>query len=82
MAIDADQQLAVIELKNVEDRYVIQQLTRYYDAFKQEQSFQIEVDWERPIRRQYSIGLAFPEGILRYVSHGWPHRLNCDLSQG
>ena len=50
LAIDDDQQLAVIELKNVEDRYVVQQLTRYYDALKEEQPFQAEVDWEKPIR--------------------------------
>lgn len=50
LAIDDDQQLTVIELKNVEDRYVVQQLTRYYDALKEEQPFQAEVDWEKPIR--------------------------------
>lgn len=46
----ADRQLVIIELKNVEDRYVVQQLTRYYDALKQEHPFWAEVDWEKPIR--------------------------------
>jgi RecB family endonuclease NucS len=50
LAIDHDHQLVVIELKNVEDRYVVQQLTRYYDALKQEKPFGAEVNWDKPIR--------------------------------
>lgn len=50
LAIADDRQLVIIELKNVEDRYVVQQLTRYYDALKQEQPFGAEVDWDKPIR--------------------------------
>jgi len=50
LAIAPDRQLVVIELKNVEDRYVVQQLTRYYDALVKEQPLGDEVDWEKPIR--------------------------------
>jgi len=31
LAIDNNKQLTIIELKNAEDRYLVQQLTRYYD---------------------------------------------------
>ncbi|MGL5131105.1 MAG: endonuclease NucS domain-containing protein [Planktothrix sp.] len=30
LAVDADQRLVILELKNVEDRGIVQQLTRYY----------------------------------------------------
>jgi RecB family endonuclease NucS len=50
LAISPDHQLVVIELKNIEDRYVVQQLTRYYDALAKEQPFGDEVDWEKPMR--------------------------------
>ncbi|NER32943.1 MAG: DUF91 domain-containing protein [Oscillatoria sp. SIO1A7] len=43
------QQLAILELKNSEDRYVVQQLTRYYDVLVEQKSF-AEVDYEQPIR--------------------------------
>lgn len=32
LAITPQNQLVIIELKNTEDRYVVQQLTRYYDS--------------------------------------------------
>ncbi|NET25213.1 MAG: hypothetical protein F6K01_07045 [Okeania sp. SIO1I7] len=32
MAVDNQEKLVVLELKNVEDRGIVQQLTRYYDA--------------------------------------------------
>ena len=50
LAIADNRQLVIIELKNVEDRYVVQQLTRYYDALVKEQPFGDEVDWQKPIR--------------------------------
>ncbi|GAQ00091.1 endonuclease NucS domain-containing protein [Leptolyngbya sp. NIES-2104] len=43
-------QLVVIELKNEVDRYVVQQLTRYYDALQREQPFSEQVDYSKPIR--------------------------------
>ena len=34
IAVDENKRLVVLELKNGEDRYVVQQLTRYYDVFR------------------------------------------------
>lgn len=48
LALDDQQRLVVIELKNVEDRYVVQQLTRYYNVLKEYSLFE-EVDLEQPI---------------------------------
>ena len=50
LAVDKKKQLTILELKNTEDRYVIQQLTRYYDAVKEYQPFKEKVDYELPIR--------------------------------
>ncbi len=49
LALGENKQLVVLELKNVEDRYVVQQLTRYYDALRQEKPFNEEVDYQQPI---------------------------------
>jgi hypothetical protein len=43
-------QLAILELKNQEDRYVVQQLTRYFDAFLAERPFAEQMDYGQPIR--------------------------------
>jgi RecB family endonuclease NucS len=40
LTIDEKQQLTIVELKNTEDRYLIQQLTRYYAAIQEHQPFQ------------------------------------------
>jgi RecB family endonuclease NucS len=50
LALDDRRRLVVLELKNVEDRYVVQQLTRYYHALKEEAPFSDEVDVSQPIR--------------------------------
>ena len=50
LAVDSDRGLVVLELKNVEDRYLIQQLTRYYANLLVEKPFQAEVDYSRPVR--------------------------------
>lgn len=50
LAVTQDQQLVVIELKNEVDRYVVQQLTRYYHVLHQEQPFSEQVDYSKPIR--------------------------------
>ncbi|HEY9749677.1 MAG TPA: hypothetical protein V6C63_13415, partial [Allocoleopsis sp.] len=50
LAVDDHQGLAILELKNVEDRYLIQQLTRYYANLVEEQPFQQDIDYSRPIR--------------------------------
>ncbi len=50
LAADDNQQLVVLELKNTEDRYIVQQLTRYYDALLELKPFQEEVNYDKPIR--------------------------------
>lgn len=42
--------LVVIELKNTEDRYIVQQLTRYYDALCEDTALKSLVDTRKPIR--------------------------------
>jgi RecB family endonuclease NucS len=48
--VDNDGGLVVLELKNIEDRYLIQQLTRYYANLLEEKPFQEKIDYARPIR--------------------------------
>ncbi|MFN8903611.1 MAG: endonuclease NucS domain-containing protein, partial [Pseudanabaena sp.] len=50
LAVDDDKGLVILELKNVEDRYLIQQLTRYYANLLEEKPFSQEVDYSRPVR--------------------------------
>ena len=49
LAVTQNKQLVIIELKNTEDRYVINQLTRYYDALIQEKPFKNKVDYQQDI---------------------------------
>jgi RecB family endonuclease NucS len=50
LAVDNDKRLVILELKNVEDRYLIQQLTRYYANLLEEKPFPQEVDYSRSAR--------------------------------
>lgn len=50
LALGENQELVVLELKNVEDRYVVQQLTRYYHALCEEKAFSEQIDYEKPVR--------------------------------
>jgi RecB family endonuclease NucS len=50
LAVDTNKGLVILELKNVEDRYLVQQLTRYYANLLEERPFQQEVDYSRPVR--------------------------------
>ena len=43
LAVDESNQLVIVELKNTEDRYVVQQLVRYYDAIKTAEILPFEV---------------------------------------
>lgn len=43
LAIDQNKRLVVIELKNSSDRYIVQQLTRYYASFHQKNPILPEV---------------------------------------
>lgn len=42
-------QLVIVELKNVEDRYIIQQLTRYHANLLEDQPFSDQIDYSLPI---------------------------------
>ncbi|NES03910.1 MAG: hypothetical protein F6K22_14290 [Okeania sp. SIO2F4] len=37
-------------MKNIEDRGIVQQLTRYYDALLDEKPFSDKVDYQQPAR--------------------------------
>ncbi|NER05029.1 MAG: DUF91 domain-containing protein [Okeania sp. SIO3C4] len=50
LAVDSHKKLVILELKNVEDRGIVQQLTRYYDALLDEQPFSEKVDYQQPVR--------------------------------
>lgn len=50
LALTADRQLVIIELKNAEYRHVVQQLTRYYSNLLSERPFSDVIDYEKPVR--------------------------------
>jgi uncharacterized protein (DUF433 family) len=50
LAVDDRQRLSIIELKNVEDRYIVQQLTRYYQSLIEEKPFSNLINYENDIR--------------------------------
>ena len=50
LALDGNSRLVVIELKNTEERYVVQQLTRYYHSLQEQKPFQQQVNYQLPIR--------------------------------
>jgi RecB family endonuclease NucS len=50
VAVSRNRQLVVIELKNQEDRYVVQQLTRYYHALIENKPHDDKVDYSKPVR--------------------------------
>ncbi|MBD1214635.1 MAG: endonuclease NucS domain-containing protein [Dolichospermum sp.] len=49
LAFGKNQELVIIELKNSEDRYIVQQLTRYYDALLDEKPFYEHINFQVPI---------------------------------
>ena len=50
LAVDDHKGLVILELKNVEDRYLVQQLTRYYANLLEEKPFSQEIDYSRSTR--------------------------------
>ena len=50
LALDKEGFLVIIKLKNCEDRYIVQQLTRYYHSLLIEKPFQSQVNYEHPPR--------------------------------
>ncbi|MBW4636846.1 MAG: DUF91 domain-containing protein [Gloeocapsa sp. UFS-A4-WI-NPMV-4B04] len=75
LALDGNRRLVVIELKNTEDRYVVQQLTRYYHSLQEQKPFQQQVNYQLPIRL-----IAVAPSFHR---HNWIdreyHKLNFEL---
>lgn len=55
VAIGSNQELIILELKNVEDRYLAQQLTRYYDNLIAEKPWNELIDYGQPVKL---IGIA------------------------
>ncbi|NJN11524.1 MAG: recombinase RecB [Richelia sp. RM1_1_1] len=49
LAVNNKKQLTIIELKNTEDRYLVQQLTRYYDNLVDEKPFTEQIDYNQLI---------------------------------
>ena len=49
IAADKNKRLVILELKNGEDRYIVQQLTRYYDALLEGKPFQEDIDYGQPV---------------------------------
>lgn len=47
LAADETRRPVIIELKNVEDRYVVQQITRYFHALTNAKPFPERIDWSR-----------------------------------
>ncbi len=50
LALNSSKQLVILELKNTEDRYVVQQLTRYYDNLLDEKPFSQQIDYSQRVR--------------------------------
>jgi RecB family endonuclease NucS len=50
LAVDNRQKLSILELKNTEDRYLVQQLTRYYDSYIEEKPFSPLINYSESIR--------------------------------
>jgi RecB family endonuclease NucS len=49
IAVDSAKRLSILELKNTEDRYIVQQLTRYYDNLLDEKPFADKIDYNQPV---------------------------------
>jgi RecB family endonuclease NucS len=49
IAVGKNHQLVVLELKNSEDRYIVQQLTRYYHALLEENLFDQQINLQVPV---------------------------------
>lgn len=64
LAVDAQQQLIVIELKNIADRDVVPQLTRYYHAIITEKPFAAQVNYDLPIRLMAIVPTVHPRNQI------------------
>jgi RecB family endonuclease NucS len=77
IAVDNEKRLVIIELKNVEDRYIIQQLTRYYVNLLEEKPFSQEINYSLSARL-ISIAPSYHRHNLIDREHS---RLNFELFQ-
>ena len=50
LAADARKRLTIIELKNAEDRYIVQQLTRYYHGLIERKPRLDGIDYKQPVK--------------------------------
>jgi RecB family endonuclease NucS len=50
LAVNETKQLTIIELKNTQDRYIVQQLTRYYDNLVETKPFSDKIDYNQPVK--------------------------------
>jgi RecB family endonuclease NucS len=50
LALGQESNLLLVELKNEEDRYIVNQLTRYYDALAEAQALSEVIDYSKPIQ--------------------------------
>jgi RecB family endonuclease NucS len=50
LAVDHHKSLVIIELKNIEDRGIVQQLTRYYDGLCETKPFADLIDYQQPVK--------------------------------
>lgn len=50
LAVNQEQQLHILELKNSEDRYVVQQLTGYFDNLISTAALSEKIDYSKPVK--------------------------------
>lgn len=77
LAVGEKGNLVIIELKNDEDRYVVQQITRYYHQLIQEKPYQDKVDYQQPIE----LLIVSPYFHGDNLTDRLYHKLNIDFVQ-
>lgn len=75
LAVDQQGGLVVLELKNGEDRYLIQQLTRYYASLLEAQPFAPEIDYNRPIQLVALAPTFHRHNLIDRQCHALPFKL-------
>lgn len=77
LAVGEKGNLVIIELKNDEDRYVVQQITRYYHQLIQEKPYQDKVDYQQAIE----LLIVSPYFHSDNLTDRLYHKLNIDFVQ-
>lgn len=75
MAKGNENQLVIIELKNVEDSHVIEQITAYFDALIEEKPFGEQIDYTQPIEL-FTVCPTYRNRTVTTVKH---HKLRFTL---